>query len=493
MKKSIFIFMFVFTMTFLSFVYHTQAVYAGATSVDYAEENLSGIATEAYSARQSSSTTMEINAYISYNSLVSGVMAAAPIDKISAFMQSTSSGHKVNLSISPISNATVFNLSFNEKSLNPGETYRIIAQVEGISGQLWTKGINQNTILGRLYTSGERLYYKMDRTQTSQLTVKHLLQTSLEPVGSTLYVWGGGWNAEDTGSGPDAITMGVSPQWKNFFNQYGTNYKYTNTRYQIRDGLDCSGFIGWTIYNTVNTLNDKDGYVMLADRMASDFSTRGWGTYTDRTQISGYKPGDILSSASHVYMVLGVASDRSLMVIHSTPNGVQINGTPTPFGNVNSKAVQLANKYMSTYYPEWYKKFPNVKTSYSFLMNYDQMTWDVSGNALLSDPEGITNMSAEQVLVMLFDGWVYSNNTWYYYQNGTMVKNGWALDSYGWCFLNAIDGSWVQEGWAKDSYGWGYIQNGYWVQHSMWAEDSNGWVYIGDDGYWDGKPAVATK
>lgn len=82
------------------------------------------------------------------------------------------------------------------------------------------------------------------------------------------------------------------------------------------------------------------------------------------------------------------------------------------------------------------------------------------------------------------NGWTQSNGIWYYYQNGLMVKNGWAKDSRGWCFLNAVDGSWVQEGWAKDSHGWGYIQKGYWVQHEAWVKDSRGWCYMGSDGYW---------
>ena len=31
-------------------------------------------------------------------------------------------------------------------------------------------------------------------------TVQNFLATSLEPVGNTLYIWGGGWNEEDTGA-----------------------------------------------------------------------------------------------------------------------------------------------------------------------------------------------------------------------------------------------------------------------------------------------------
>lgn len=89
------------------------------------------------------------------------------------------------------------------------------------------------------------------------------------------------------------------------------------------------------------------------------------------------------------------------------------------------------------------------------------------------------------------NGWVSQNGTWYYYNNGVKVLNGWAKDSKGWCFLSAVDGSWVQTGWAKDSHGWGYIQNGYWVQKETWAQDSTGWCHIGADGYWDGKAPLS--
>ena len=372
----------------------------GKTSTPFVK--LGGIAAQIVSANQSNATKVQLKTQLSYGTMVNGVRVAAPISKISAYMQSTTSDHKVNLSVSTTNNPLIFNLGFDEKMLNLSETYEIIASVAGSSSKLWTGGINQNTILGKISSNSNYAFYKRDPTPVNQLTLKHLLQTALEPVGSTLYVWGGGWNEADTGSGIETVTMGVSPQWKSFFKQYGSTYDYTKTMYQIHNGLDCSGYVGWTIYNSVNTTNNKNGYVMLADRMTSNFASRGWGTYKDKAQISQYRPGDILSSAGHVYMVLGVAADKSLVVVHSTPKGVQINGTPTPSGITNSIAASLAKQYMSTYYPDWYNKFPSVKVDYSYLTDFDQMSWNISGNALLSDPDGIVNKSAEQVLASIF-------------------------------------------------------------------------------------------
>ncbi len=86
------------------------------------------------------------------------------------------------------------------------------------------------------------------------------------------------------------------------------------------------------------------------------------------------------------------------------------------------------------------------------------------------------------------NGWVASNGTWYYYSNGVIIKNAWKLDSHGWCFLDAIDGSWVKDGWAKDTHGWCYIgSDGYWVDHAYLAKDTLGWCVIGADGYWTGQ------
>ncbi len=234
-------------------------------------------------------------------------------------------------------------------------------------------------------------------------TLKKLLLTALEPVGSTVYVWGGGWNEADTGAGLEATTIGVSPRWESFFNQQDSSYNYNNTRYQIHDGLDCSGYIGWCIYNILETDNGKPGYVMSAKLMAPNFASRGWGTFTAAGNVRNYRAGDIMSTASgHVWMVVGQCSDGSVVILHSSPPGVQLMGTPTPGGNTNSEAVALARQYMQKYFPTWYQKFPNCSRDGSYLTNYSQMRWDISGNMIMSDPDKYRNKTADQILADLF-------------------------------------------------------------------------------------------
>ncbi|MGN0466859.1 MAG: hypothetical protein ACI4F9_11020 [Lachnospiraceae bacterium] len=233
-------------------------------------------------------------------------------------------------------------------------------------------------------------------------TLKKLLKTALKPVGSTMYVWGGGWNKSDTAAGKTARTIGVSPRWRAFFKKQNSSYNYKNTKYQIKNGLDCSGYIGWSIYNILNKENGNKGYVMKAETMAKNFASRGFGTYTYKTGVKDYRAGDIMSMPGHVWMVLGQCKDGSVVLLHSSPPGVQISGTATKSGNRNSQAVALAKKYMKKYYPEWYKKYPDCSRSSSYLTQSSRMRWDLSGKSIMSDPDGYRNKSAEQILRDLF-------------------------------------------------------------------------------------------
>lgn len=215
-------------------------------------------------------------------------------------------------------------------------------------------------------------------------TLKNLLATALEPVGTTLYIYGGAWNWQDTGSSNQATSIGLSPSWIDFFQQQNASYSYINSSVPSRSyyphgawnqyyyaGMDCSGYVGWVIYNLMNTQNNQNGYVQEATTMAQQFANNGWGTKTQNIWETPFKPGDIFSMNGHVWICLGKCSDGSLVIIHSTPSnsiygqsggGVQINGVGY---SENCEAVQLAKTYMDRYYPEWYSRYHDVYKNYS--------------------------------------------------------------------------------------------------------------------------------
>jgi hypothetical protein len=56
--------------------------------------------------------------------------------------------------------------------------------------------------------------------------------------------------------------------------------------------------------------------------------------------------------------VIGECIDGSVLLVHSSPAGVQINGTTKPASDSgDSEAITLATEYMHKYYPKWDDKF----------------------------------------------------------------------------------------------------------------------------------------
>lgn len=234
-------------------------------------------------------------------------------------------------------------------------------------------------------------------------TLKNFLKTALMPVGKTMYVWGGGWNKEDTGAGIEAVSIGLSPNWEKFAKKQNKNYNYKKTSYQIHDGLDCSGYVGWVIYNVFHDKDGQKGYVMLAEKMAKEFSKQGFGTFTPAKSVKNYRAGDIMSNKYHVYIVIGRCSDGSVVLMHASPPGVQINGTVNSKGQKNSEAKKLADTYMKKYFPSWYAEYPPKTLELSYLKKYDQMRWNIGKNGALQDDENLVGMNASQVLKVIFD------------------------------------------------------------------------------------------
>lgn len=224
------------------------------------------------------------------------------------------------------------------------------------------------------------------------------LEIACLPVGETMYVWGGGWNEEDTGAGIEAVTLGVSKAWASFAAKQDENYDYRETRYQIHDGLDCSGYVGWAVYNVLETENGNDGYVLSSGKMAEEFAFRGFGEYIPVKELSHWQAGDIMSMKGHVWIVVGMCEDGSVLLLHSSPPGVSFCGTQLPDGS-KSKAVLLAEEVMETYYPEWYQRFPECARPFSYLTEASAMRWD---RQVLNDEEGIAGKSAEEIISLLF-------------------------------------------------------------------------------------------
>lgn len=133
----------------------------------------------------------------------------------------------------------------------------------------------------------------------------------------------------------------------------------------------------------------------------------GFGQYKDFGQITDIKPGDIISISteerlSYVYIAIGQCSDGSIVLIDSAPPGVQIRGTQDHNGSYESQAVKLARKYMSKYYPKWYKKFPDCVCKPDDYRNDSQMRWEISETSIMKDPDDYINMTHEEILKDMF-------------------------------------------------------------------------------------------
>lgn len=269
------------------------------------------------------------------------------------------------------------------------------------------------TLSGKMYYFNTKgvLEYEVDESNASisapgeAHTIKNYLLGALQPVGSALYVWGGGW------AQPTATHIGVYPGWVTWFNSQGSYYNYQNymdlSAATRAKGLDCSGFVGWSTYQIMQSKSGVgNGYAVEASTVASVYAGRGYGTLRSQSALSKNKylgqfhAGDVGSMSGHTFIVLGQCSDGSLVIVHSTPPCVQINGTTTPDGAYNSEAITLAKQFMERYYPSLVKKFGlscSVGTSYIRASN--MLRWN---EKTLSDPEGYGNKTAGQILADLF-------------------------------------------------------------------------------------------
>lgn len=236
-----------------------------------------------------------------------------------------------------------------------------------------------------------------DTPQTTDLA--DLLAYAKEPLGQVMYIWGGGWNEEDTGAGTESRHLGLSPAWKTFAGAQDATYDFNDHLYEIHHGLDCSGYIGWLLYNTFETKDSQPGYVRLSQEIGPFLEEKGYGTMIAASDIQNYEPGDLLANTEHIFMVLGTYEDGSLLIIHASPPGVRICGTPNAQGETRSQAEVNAENIMQTYYPDWSAKYPTCSTDFSYLTAYDQFRWNPDK---LPDAQGFRKKTADAVISYLF-------------------------------------------------------------------------------------------
>ncbi|MBO4389396.1 MAG: hypothetical protein J5825_00895, partial [Lachnospiraceae bacterium] len=257
-----------------------------------------------------------------------------------------------------------------QNGLTPGRTYVPVFEAQG--DQKILTGYKEAEPIGVTALTG-------NSAVTEPATLKKFLSVALEPVGTTLYVYGGGWNWQDTGSAKETRTLGLSTAWKEFFLTQNGTYDYQGATYP-KDGfntahalgLDCSGFVGWTLYNTLHTENDLPGYVGKSTTFASTLAQNGWGSFETTPVREDLRPGDIISIKGHVWICLGKCSDNSILLVHSTPSaskeGVKGGGVSvSSIGGEGSVAAGLASKIMKEHYPLWSERYDPVICSEGYL------------------------------------------------------------------------------------------------------------------------------
>ena len=274
-------------------------------------------------------------------------------------------------------------------------------------------------------------------------TLKNFISTAFQPLGTTLYVFGGGWDFQDLGTANEGMTIGISQNWVKFYDEHDVNYTYKDTNksasyYPFEGyneyyyaGLDCSGYVGWTIYNNLynESLKEK-GFVQSSTNIAKALADKNYGTWMHTVEGSNstnpnytllaqeLKVGDIISTNGHVMMCLGKCSDNSFIIMHSTPSdsiagkpggGVQLSAVNTKEdGSQNCEAYKLCDEYMKKYFKKWTDRYKVKVVKLSTVFNLPDSKpnsgifhWNLN-NGVIQDPDKYASKSAKEILKDLF-------------------------------------------------------------------------------------------
>ena len=255
------------------------------------------------------------------------------------------------------------------------------------------------------------------RPRQEVATMERFFEVALAPVGKTMYIWGGGWSSDDAKAGITAIQIGMPKLWEEFAREQAADYnfedyleakdlpsKWDGTEQQAL-GLDCSGYVGWVLYNVFHNTDGNEGYVSQSTGMTERLAGKGWGKFIRNPRE--FLPGDIVSMQGHVWICFGTCADGSVLLVHSSPPGVSVCGTYSTQNNQEGEAEQnsntsiatsLAKEYMSIHHPEWQEKYPNRAVPLTYLENVTVLRWN---SDTLKNAKTYQEKSGEEIMTLL--------------------------------------------------------------------------------------------
>lgn len=254
-------------------------------------------------------------------------------------------------------------------------------EVNSVTISTLSDSSNKESSLSTSSQASSQSEYTSQKPEEQKPTLTDFLRTALRPKDQVLYVWGGGWNEEDTAGGMEANTLGMAPGWKTFYEENLDGYIAEDHAYEIHNGLDCSGYLGWVLYNT---LDDKRDYVVKSDQSDEFLSGLNLGQRREAKEVSEILPGDIMSEEGHVYIALGQFEDGSVLMVHSSPPGVRMAGT-------EGIAYETALLYQNNGWD------PLADSSF---LDYDQFRFSEEA---LPDPDHLREMTTAEVVDFLYD------------------------------------------------------------------------------------------